>query len=307
MKKLIYFGMGLLLCLSAAVWTSCEKQKEEEPTSVVETPVGEEDENYVETAFGMEMAMVYVAGGAFRMGATEEQGEDAKSDEKPAHKVTLDSYYIGKFEVTQAQWEAVMGTTISQQWAMAMERLEESEETAWLNGVGDTYPMYYVSREETQAFCDSLSAQTGKNYRLPTEAEWEYAARGGQKADGTKYVGSDDIDEVAWFENNSGNLGKENPDYGVHPVGTKKPNGLDLYDMSGNVLELCLDWYGYYGERSVINPQGPNSGTTRVMRGGSWIHSLARDCRVSSRGQHHIGGRGGDRFANVGFRVVCER
>ena len=280
MKKLIYMAMGLLLCL-AAFLTGCDKQKEEYASVV--------SEGYVETAFGMELQMVYVAGGTYMMGATEEQLDDANDDEKPAHRVTLDSYHIGKFEVTQAQWAAVMGTTVEQQYDKA--------NLDWdLFGVGDNYPMYCVSRQEAQSFCEKLSAQTGKKYRLPTEAEWEYAARGGQKSDGMKYAGSNSYNDVAWCWENS------ESDYASHPVGKKRPNGLGIYDMSGNVWEWCSDWFGSYSSASAVNPQGPSSGVYCVIRGGSWRYD-AQDCRVSNRRVEAPDGLSG----SVGFRVVCER
>ena len=275
MKKLIYMGMGLTLCLSSALWTGCDKDKEKAP----------------------EIAMVYVDGGTFMMGATEEQGTDALEREKPVHSVTLDGFYIGKYEVTQGQWKAVMGTTVAQQ--------RDKGNPAWgLCGEGDNYPMYYVSWEEAIAFCEKLSELTGKTYRLPTEAEWEYAARGGQQADGTKYAGGNTIADVAWYYDNSYALGEGHSDFGTHPVGQKQPNGLGLYDMSGNVWEWCSDWYDsdYYSGSSAVNPQGPSSGSGRVCRGGSWSNS-AQYCRVSYRD----GGTPGSRSGNLGFRVVCER
>ena len=270
MKKLIYMGMGLTLCLSSALWTGCDKDKEKAP----------------------EIAMVYVDGGTFMMGATEEQGTDALEREKPVHSVTLDGFYIGKFEVTQAQWKAVMGTTIDQQRGKASEYWGD----AALYGVGDNYPMYYVSWEEAVEFCEKLSAQTGKTYRLPTEAEWEYAARGGQQADGTKYAGSSTIGDVAWYTSNSGSK--------THPVGQKQPNALGLYDLSGNVYEWCSDWSSsnYYSSSPSVNPQGPSGGSSRVIRGGSW-YRYAQYCRVSGRYYYTPDYRNG----NLGFRVVCER
>ncbi|MDE7149998.1 MAG: formylglycine-generating enzyme family protein, partial [Bacteroidales bacterium] len=214
---------------------------------------------YTEAAFGMELEMVAVNGGTFSMGATSEQGSDYESDEKPVHSVALSSFYIGRYEVTQAQWNAVMGTN----------------PCSSSYGLGDDYPVYNVSWTEAVEFCNKLSQKTGKKYRLPTEAEWEYAARGGQKADGTKYAGSDAIGAVAWYKDNSGK---------AHPVGQKQPNGLGLYDMSGNVWEWCQDWYGsdYYSSSSATNPQGLSSGSFRVHRGGGWNRS-ALSCRVSLR------------------------
>ena len=249
-------------------------------------------ESYTETTLGLDMKMVGVKGGAFQMGATSEQGDDAYGEEKPAHWVALDSYYIGATEVTQAQWEAVMGTTVAQQ--------RDKAGVSELYGVGDDYPMYYVSWEEAVQFCEKLSQLTGKTYRLPTEAEWEYAARGGNKSQHYKYAGGNDIDEVAWYCDNSYGLGEEHPDYGTHSVGTKKANELGIYDMSGNVWEWCSDWYGAYDENAMENPQGPVGGYDRVRRGGCWSY-YAFSCHVSYRS----GITPGDRRFNLGFRVAC--
>ncbi|MDE5609424.1 MAG: SUMF1/EgtB/PvdO family nonheme iron enzyme [Bacteroidales bacterium] len=240
--------------------------------------------DYTETAFGMGLQMVAVKGGTFQMGATSEQGSDAESDEKPVLSVTLDDFYIGKYEVTQAQWEAVMGTTIAQQ-------RDKADSYGPLYGVGDNYPMYYVSWNEAREFCEKLSQMTDKKYRLSTEAEWEYAARGGQHADGTKYAGSNTIGDVAWYTDNSSK---------TNPIGQQKPNGLGLYDMSGNVWEWCSDWYGKYSSSSAVNPYGPVEGSCRVFRGGSWYHS-AVVCRVSYRNRNTPD----IRRIYLGFRVAC--
>ena len=238
--------------------------------------------DYVESTLGLNMKMVYVEGGQFQMGATSEQS-DAYSREYPVHSVTLDSYYISATEVTQAQWQAVMGTTIHQQ----------ASKTAYsVESVGSDYPMYYVSWEEARAFCSELSALTGKTYLLPTEAQWEYAARGGKKSRSSQYSGSYSVDAVAWYE--------PNPARRQHPVGKLRANELGLYDMSGNVYEWCNDWYGSYSSNAQFNPAGPSSGSNRVLRGGSWIGS-AGFCRVAFRGDLSPSHRG-----NVlGFRVVC--
>ncbi|MDE6113275.1 MAG: formylglycine-generating enzyme family protein [Bacteroidales bacterium] len=294
MKKLICMGMGLALCLSAAVWTGCDKPNE------LETPAMVEEIPSVDGIVAdLESSMVYVEGGMFMMGATEEQGEDAWYNERPVHEVTLDGFYIGKYEVTQAQWKAVMGTTVVQQ--------RDKVGTSYgLHGVGDDYPMYYVSWNDAVEFCEKLSAQTGKTYRLPTEAEWEYAARGGQQADGTKYAGSGNIDEVAWFGHYNDAPGTPgNGNSTTHPVGQKRPNGLGLYDMSGNVKEWCSDWYDekYYSQSPSVNPQGPSGGWTyRLSRGGHWDDN-AWWCRVSHRDHYSPIVRN----SYVGFRVVCER
>ncbi|MDE5610280.1 MAG: formylglycine-generating enzyme family protein [Bacteroidales bacterium] len=281
MKRLLYVLTGL--CLLAGIFAGCEK-----PNSTREEGDNTASKNYTETAFGMNLEMMYVKGGTFEMGATSEQGSDAYSDEKPVHSVTLNDFYIGATEVTQAQWKAVMGTTLEEQRDKAY--LEGAVGNLW--GVGGIYPMYYVNWEEAQEFCQKLSETTGKRYILPTEAQWEYAARGGQHADGTKYAGSNTIGDVAWYDANSGEQ--------THPVGQKKPNGLGLYDMSGNVEEWCSDWYGDYSSSAEVNPQGPSNGSRRVIRDGSWYLD-AVDCRVSLRG----GGNPGVRDQGLGFRVAC--
>lgn len=226
-----------------------------------------------------EMEVVYVTGGEFEMGATEEQGDDADEErEKPVRTVRLDSYYIGKYEVTQAQWQAVMG--------------KDRHGSDYRYGKGDDYPTYGLYWEEVQEFCKLLSEATGKKYVLPTEAQWEYAARGGNKSQHYKYAGSDDLDEVAWY--GGGEFAT------AHPVGEKKANELGIYDMSGNVEEWCSDWYGKYDENDTENPQGPAEGyaSQRVYRGGCWWSS-AGECRVSSRA-----GYPGSTTGPTGFRVV---
>ena len=199
--------------------------------------------------------MVYVEGGTFTMGATSEQGNDADSDEKPPHQVTLSSYYIGKYEVTQEEWQAVMGSNPS-------------------NFKGSHRPVEEVSWEDCQEFIRRLNQKTGRNFRLPTEAEWEYAARGGRKSNGYKYAGGNNIGDVAWYDGNS--------NYQTHDVGQKRSNELGLYDMAGNVWEWGQDWYGSYSSSSLTNPTGASTGSSRVFRGGSWYFD-ARGCRVSWR------------------------
>ena len=200
-----------------------------------------------------EIEMVYVKGGTFTMGATSEQGIDADDREKPAHKVTLDSYYIGKYEVTNELWKAVMGGTIVSR-----------------EGAKDNEPVVFVSWDDIQRFLRKLNAMTGKNYRLPTEAEWEFAARGGNASRGYKYAGSNIRNEVMWYWDN------------IHEVGTKSPNELGIYDMSGNVEEWCQDWYGDYSSSPQRNPKGVGSGSNRVSRGGGCANG-AFYCRVSYR------------------------
>lgn len=242
--------------------------------------------SFVETANGLNMKMIYVEGGTFTMGASSGDS-DADSDERPVHQVTLDSYYIAEFEVTQSQWQKIMGTTVYQQ--------RDERDSSWsMAGVGDNYPMYYVSYEEAMDFCQELSLLTGKTYLLPTEAQWEFAARGGNKGknNDNKYSGSYSVDAVAWYDGNSNNT--------THPVGQKRANQLGIYDMSGNVWEWCSDWYGDYSSSSQTNPTGPSSGQYRVLRGGSWYYN-ARDCRVSYRDNSNPSYRN----YGSGFRVVC--
>ena len=212
------------------------------------------------TVNGISFEMVYVECGSFDMGATYEQGDGVWDNEKPVHRVTLSDYYIGKCEVTQELWEAVMGSNPS-------------------FSKGAQYPVEQVSWNDCQEFIKKLNGLTGRTFRLPTEAEWEYAARGGNKSLHYKYSGSDNIDDVAWYYNNIGAL------FSAHSVGTKTANELGIYDMSGNVCEWCSDWYGYYSAEEQTNPQGPSSGSRRVLRGGSWFLS-ADDCRVSNRNRN---------------------
>ena len=233
------------------------------------------DFNHTFTVNGVQFTMVEVGGGTFTMGATSEQGSDAWDEETPAHQVTLSDYYIGQTEVTQALWEAVMGSNPS-------------------DHRGDNLPVEQVSWDDCQVFIQELNQLTGKQFRLPTEAEWEYAARGGRKSRGYKYAGGNNIDSVAWCDGNSGNE--------THPVATKQANELGIYDMSGNVLEWCSDWCGDYTSSSQSDPQGPSSGLYRVIRGGCY-YNFARNCRVSYRISNTLDYRSG----YLGLRLSCNR
>ena len=256
MKRIILFIIAATMLLFG-----CKKDKDLN-----------EKTNLSLTVNGVSFDMVYVEGGTFDMGATIEQGSDAWDKEKPVHSVTLSGYYIGKCEVTQELWEAVMGGNPSE-------------------FIGAQKPVERVSWYDCQEFVSRLNSLTGRTFRLPTEAEWEYAARGGKKSSHYKYSGSGNIGSVAWYYDKIGSR--------THPVGTKSPNELGIYDMSGNVMEWCSDWYGYYSAGSQTNPQGPSSGSYRVLRGGSW-GSHARDCRVSFRLGHDPGNIGTDN----GLRLV---
>lgn len=223
--------------------------------------------NRIFTVKDITFTMVYVDGGTFTMGATREQWSDAESDENPSHSVTLSSYYIGETEVTQALWQAVMGSLpsdISSYYSSYPYDLKGSQR-----------PVCYVSWEDCQRFISRLNSLTGQHFHLPTEAQWEYAARGGSKSWGYKYSGSNDVGNVAWYTENTN-------DNGSHNVKTKSPNELGLYDMSGNLWEWCQDWYGSYSSGSQTNPTGASSGSDRVCRGGSWFR-YAWCCRVSNR------------------------
>ena len=239
------------------------------------------------TVNGVTFRMIPVQGGTFTMGCTSEQGSDCDSDKKPSHQVTLSDFWMGETEVTQALWRAVMGA-------------EPSYNGGWTNeyGRGDTYPAYRVSWDDCQEFIRKLNQLTGKTFRLPTEAEWEYAARGGNKSKGYKYSGSNTIGDVAWYTVNCYDKGSSSPDYGTHPVKGKQANELGLYDMSGNVYEWCSDWYVSYSSSAQTNPTGPSSGSFRVLRGGSWIYYSWR-CRVAYR----YGSSPDDRNYNNGFRL----
>ena len=227
----------------------------------------------------VQFRMMPVEGGTFRMGADEKQASWAAADEKPLHEVALSDYYIGQYPVTQGLWRAVTGRNPSN------------------NKAGDDYPVEYVSWDDCQGFIKKLNDRTGLAFRLPREAEWEYAARGGRQSRGFIYSGSDNADEVAWHAGNS-SLGFWKGRR-THPVGQKKPNELGLYDMSGNVWEWCQDWYGEYTAETQTDPAGPASGRYRVLRGGSYWCG-ARHCRVSFR----IDGDPGYRYDDFGLRLV---
>jgi len=228
---------------------------------------------------------IRVEGGTFIMGCQEGRDTDCFENEKPAHEVTVSSFSISKYEVTQAQWRAVMGNDPDELY----------------NTGCDQCPVENVSWNDIQAFLQKLNAQTGQNYRLPTEAEWEYAARGGTKSRGYLYSGSNTIGEVAWYDGNYDQGNTHGAKKTTHPVGGKKPNELGLYDMSGNVWEWCSDRYGedYYENSPQQNPRGPEEGTLRVLRGGSW-YGYPRYCRSADRDGVTPAGRN----FNVGFRLA---
>ena len=221
---------------------------------------------------GICIEMVKVEAGTFMMGATSEM-KNPYDDEKPVHQVTLtNDYYMGKYEVTQALWQAVMGKNPSY-------------------FKGDNLPVNYVRWKDCQRFISKLNSMTGRKFRLPTEAEWEYAARGGKKSRGYQYSGSSNISDVAWYDGNSGDK--------THPVGTKQANELGIYDMTGNVLEWCQDWYGSYYSSSQTNPTGATSGSRHVNRGGSWHSNVRRSSSSCRYGVIYV-----DRDLDLGFRLA---
>ena len=248
MKNLLF--VGLLFCLSMVSFaqqpdTFVEQSQDEWQVKTV-------GNDLVFTVKGVAFTMKRVEGGSFQMGNA---SDDAYKDEKPVHKVMVSAFYLGETEVTQALWEAIMGDNPS--------RFK-----------GGKRPVENVSWNDCNEFILKLNEITGHQFRLPTEAEWEYAARGGKKGHGYKYAGKNTIKSIAWYIENSDNK--------THAVKGKSPNELGLYDMSGNVWEWCSDWYDKYSSESQTNPQGSYSGIYPVLRGGCW-NSNDWYCRVSNR------------------------
>ena len=305
MKKNLLIGIGIAIALVIAVLQVViivkikDKDKDEpkpepKPEQVEEVPpVGlgpeevfvEDPATWIEGDFiedanvNLNMNMVYVAGGTFVQGYYEVD----------ARRVTLDSFWIGECEVTQSQWEKIMGTNIYDQRDKAQ---WQSGEDRPLRGVGPQHPMYNVSYAEAKEFCRRLTSLTGRLYDLPTESQWEYAARGGVNGRNYEYSGSDNISAVAWYKNNSNTS--------THAVKGKRPNELGLYDMSGNVQEWCRDWHDEYNYYDCYNPTGPSEGVRRVVRGGGWrwedVHCCvwAREKYLPTLATSYLG-----------FRVVC--
>ncbi len=232
-----------------------------------------EQEKQGNITFADGIEMIFVEGGKFTQGS-EDIGEE---HEKPAHEVLLSDFYIGKFEVTQKQWWDIVGS-----WP----ELEPEE----ANGKGDDYPIYYVNFEDAQTFLRLLNEKTGRKYRLPTEAEWEYASKGGKKSKGYTYSGSDNPEDIAIYYGTVG---------GAHAIGLKNQNELGIYDMSGNVWEWTSDWYGPYNSQTQTNPTGPASGTERVTRGGTWIN-VPYGIRPTARYKHAPESA----FKFLGFRIA---
>lgn len=226
--------------------------------------------------------MVPVAGGSFLMGRQAENpvgdnyDANAGTDESPVHQVTLSDYYLSKYEVTQKEWKIIM-----------------DDEKGWSTsyGFGDSYPAYNVRYIDAESFVSRLNQLSGLHFRLPTEAEWEYAAQGGRNKDTYQYSGGNSLQEVAWYNGNANNKS--------HQVGTKYPNGLGLYDMSGNVCEWCVDYYDSYPVTAQTNPIGPATGAERVLRGGSFCY-VGSHCRCAARDYYDTGGQS----IGVGIRLA---
>lgn len=280
MKQIQYFLMAAVVVMTVLVSVSCGHSN----------PPGENGNDSVPTEFNgltfnvgdVTFRMCPVEHGTFLMGGTPEQ-TDAYDDEFPVHEVTISQdFYISETEVTQALWTAVMGNTIADQ--------QELTGAPMLFGEGDNYPMYYINLADCEAFVEKLSQLTGKTFRLPTEAEWEYAARGGNLSKGYGYAGENELFMVAWFKGNS--------EGAAHEVAQLKANELGIYDMSGNVCEWCSDIYGPYAEEAVTDPQGAEQGDLYVNRGGGF--KAVGGCRVAYR--NYIGSA--LRECDLGLRLV---
>lgn len=257
------FKKALLLATAILIWLQGNNAGQASPTKAVLT---------LETLRGN---MIFIQGSQFMMGCTKEQGGQCFRAENPQHSVIVANFSICRYPVTQGLWKQVMGNNPS-----------------FFKGCDDC-PVESVSWDNAQEFIGKLNALTGGKYRLPTEAEWEYAARGGNKSAGYIYPGGNDINSLAWYEKNSNGR--------THPVGLKKPNELGLYDMAGNVMEWCQDWFNAYGSDLAIHPAGPETGRYRVLRGSSWIGSAA-NCRVSDR-DSNVSDCHTD---NLGFRLASD-
>ena len=271
--------------------------------NVVTPPPPSLPSNYEETGAGI---FVLVQGGSFDMGCSPEQ-QNCEANEKPVHRVTLNSYYIGQYEVTVQEFRAFIDasgyvTDAEKDGGSYFWTGSAWEKRAGINWRHDAqgvlrpasenrHPVIHVSWNDAMEYCKWLSRRTGRSYRLPTEAEWEFAARGGSRSRGYQYAGSNNLGDVGWYWDNAGRK--------TQVVGQKTPNELGLYDMSGNVWEWCQDWYGDYSSSAQTNPTGPSTGSYRVGRGGSWVND-PQVCRVAGRDGYDPGNRGND----VGFRLA---
>ena len=266
MKKISSIIFVLMLMLMTVISMSCGK---DEPVNPDEPVIPDEPQTETFTVNDVSFTMVPVEGGTFIMG-TDYNSPDDFYWEQPAHEVTLSSYFIGQSEVTQALWQAVMGENPS--YFSSRNNYDTNLQR----------PVECVSWNDCQTFITKLNQLTGRTFRLPTEAEWEFAARGGNQSQGYEYSGSNNLDDVAWYWYSIPSRISGNAGYGTQTVATKAPNELGLYDMSGNVWEWCQDyWGGIYSSEAQTNPVGPSTGDTHVYRGGSW--GSYKGCRVSYR------------------------
>lgn len=263
MKNIIL--TALVCCLGMQVFSQSAKPAEA-PRKKMTMP---------EVVLQIVQNMVRIDGGTFKMGCQNESDSDCYYWEKPAHKVSVSSFYMDKYPITQLEWEAVMGTR------------------PWFSKNCPTCPVENVNWNDATEFLARLNKVSGVHYRLPTEAEFEFAARGGNLSKGYKYAGSDNIREVAWYDSISRGQ--------AHPVAQKKPNELGLYDMSGNVFQWTLDWFDsdYYLHSPEKDPKGPDSESYRTCRGGSWWSDDSYS-RVSNRDRYPVDARDDD----VGFRIA---
>ena len=251
----------------------------------------DKDRNLTFTVSGISFEMIFVNSGTFLMGCPEER-KDCYENEMPAHKVTLFNFYMGKYEVTQKLWHAVTKTTAKQQFRLL--------NLASPFGEGDDLPMYYINYKDCIAFCDRLnkllSNQLPKGYKfsIPTEAQWEYAAGGGNKSKGYKYSGSNNIEDVSWYSENSGDK--------THEVGTKAANELGFYDMSGNIAEWCRYGDYDYSNTPATNPMNPNKDFVYIFRGGSFSHSM-----IPSRVYNRRTANGTIHYSNIGLRLCLSQ
>lgn len=296
MKKISLFFQISSLLLLMAIPTLVSAQQD-----VITISVGD-----------VEFKMIRVEGGTFTMGATGEEGEEPWPAEVPTHQVTLSTYYIGETEVTQELWKTVMGknpalyapNVINSECGYDnflsvanrlnhkypdMVKMPTREEWNEMMTVGGSTqrPVERINVKDCLEFIQKLNELTGKTFRLPTEAEWEYAARGGKKSRGYKYSGSNNIDEVAWYMDNARKGGVASPEYGPHPVKAKQPNELGIYDMSGNVAEWTSDGWSDYTSEAQTNPQTVLSDSRAIIRGGRW-DNVEQYATVSSRNPYDI-------------------